>query len=127
MDVAYIRFNEDSPIEEGQNPTAALLSDTDLLDAYSRAVVSATEKVSLSVVNIEVHQRLRDRPATEGYPPQEARGNGSGFIFTPDGFILTNSHVVHQATKIEVTLADGRHLRADMVGDDLDTDLAVIR
>ena len=102
-------------------------SDVNLFDAYSRAVISAAENVSPSVVNIDVHQRLRGRQTTNLRLPQEVRGNGSGFIFTPDGFILTNSHVVHNATKIEVTLTDGRHFQADMVGDDPDTDLAVVR
>ena len=102
-------------------------SDDNLLDAYSRSVVNAAEKVNPSVVNIDVHQRLRGREATNPSLPQEVRGNGSGFIFTPDGFILTNSHVVHNATKIEVILTDGRRFQADMVGDDPDTDLAVVR
>lgn len=102
-------------------------SDDYLLDAYSRAVVSASEKVSPSVVNIDVHHRLRDRWANNPRLPQEVPGSGSGFIFTPDGFILTNSHVVHNATKIWVTLSDGIHVKADLVGDDPDTDLAVVR
>ncbi len=102
-------------------------SDDSLLDVYSRSVISAAEKVSPSVVNIDVHQRLRGRQAANPHFPPELHGSGSGFIFTPDGFILTNSHVVHNATKIEVILTDGRRFQADMVGDDPDTDLAVVR
>lgn len=101
-------------------------SDDDLLDAYSRAVISGAEKVSPSVVYIEVRQQTRGRNNARR-APQEARGGGSGFIFTPDGFILTNSHVVHRANKIEVTVSDGHKYEAELIGDDPDTDLAVIR
>jgi S1-C subfamily serine protease len=102
-------------------------SDEDLLDAYSRTVITAAEKVSPSVVYIEVEQPIRSQRPAAPRIPQERRGSGSGFIFTPDGFILTNSHVIHKATKIEVTLSDGHKHQADLIGDDPDTDLAVIR
>ena len=99
-------------------------SDSSLLDAYSRAVIAAVEKVSPSVVNVEVHQAAG---RTRSGEPRERRGGGSGFVFTPDGLILTNSHVVHDATRIEITLSDGRHVPAHTVGDDPATDLVVIR
>jgi S1-C subfamily serine protease len=102
-------------------------SDDDLLDAYSRAVINAAERVSPSVVNIDVHKTPRGKQTTHFRLPEELRGNGSGFIFTPDGFILTNSHVVHHADKMMVTLPDGRRFEGDRVGEDPDTDLAVVR
>jgi len=102
-------------------------SDEEALDAYSRAVIGAAERVGPSVVNIAVVQRLTGRRAADPRAPREVRGNGSGFLFTPDGFILTNSHVVHDATGIEVVLTDGRRFPGERVGDDPDTDLAVVR
>ena len=102
-------------------------TDDVLLDAYSRAVISAAERVSPSVLNLEVLQPSERGRAADPRFPHQARGHGSGFIFTPDGFILTNSHVVHNASKIEATLTDGRRFQADLVGDDPETDLAVVR
>src|SRR5207253_1352412 len=101
--------------------------DAELLDAYSRAVITAAERVSPSVVYIEVEQAISSRRRSLARVPREARSSGSGFIFTPDGFILTNSHVVHDSRRIEVTVLDGRKYQADLIGDDPDTDLAVIR
>ncbi len=97
-----------------------------LLDAYSQAVISATERANASVVHISVWQDRSD-PKRAVRNSQERMGSGSGFVFTPDGFVLTNSHVVHGASRVRVTLFDGRQFDAQPVGDDPDTDLAVIR
>ena len=88
----------------------AMPNDRDLLDAYSRAVVGAVEKVGPAVVKIDV-----------------AGGSGSGVIFTPDGFILTNSHVVGKAAGINVTMSTGKTVRGELIGRDPHNDLAVLR
>ncbi len=126
--------------EERLSSATAEGADAGLLDSYSRAVTAAVARVSPSVVNVEVQQAVRQTPgrrrSREGSgeragdrsgEPRERRGGGSGFVFTPDGLILTNSHVVHDATRIDVTLADGRRAPAHIIGDDPATDLAVVR
>ena len=114
--------------DESQREPAAVAStpafDDSLVDAYSRAVTGAVGRVSPSVVNIEVHQAAG---RTRSGEPRERSGGGSGFVFTPDGLILTNSHVVHEARRISVTLMDGRRMPATAIGDDPASDLAVVR
>ncbi len=101
------------------------VNESDLLDAYSNAVINAAKRVSPAVVNIDVHMP-EQAGSPRGRGKGSGQGSGSGFVFTPDGFIMTNSHVVHGAARIEVTLQDGQKLSARVVGDDPQTDLAVI-
>jgi S1-C subfamily serine protease len=85
--------------------------DLPLLDAYSNAVIAAVELVAPAVAHLQV----------------ERKGSGSAFAFTPDGLLLTNSHVVHGAKRVRATFADGTSADADVIGDDPDTDIAVVR
>ena len=97
--------------------------DDDLLDAYSRAVTSAVERAAPTVVSIDVH----GKGMPQGRRPLAQTGSGSGFVFATDGLILTNSHVVEGASRVDVSLPDGREFQADIVGQDPDTDIAVVR
>jgi S1-C subfamily serine protease len=94
--------------------------DDGLLDAYSGAVIGALERVAPAVTFIEVVHAAKQTA-------RAARGSGSGFLFTPDGYLLTNSHVVHGSEKITVGLNDESRFSADLVGNDPDSDLAVLR
>src|SRR5271155_699669 len=119
---------EPESARDAASAASSAAGDDSLLDAYSRAVIGAVGRVSPSVVNIEVHQKVHQAGGrSRAGEPRERRGGGSGFVFTPDGLILTNSHVVHDARRIEVTLADGRRMPASAIGDDPASDLAVVR
>src|SRR5712691_322450 len=106
-------------IEHPQDPVPAVpatVSEEEALDAYSRAVVSVVEKVGPAVVAVSVKSRRRFRP----------EGGGSGVLFTPDGYLLTNAHVVRGAREVSVALPDGTTHDAHVVGEDPPTDLAVV-
>jgi S1-C subfamily serine protease len=102
-------------------------TDAEALDAYSRTVTQVVQRVAPAVVQIGVTKEVVARTQFGGIMPHRAEGAGSGVLFTPDGYILTNSHVVDGASRIVVTLADGRDLPGQMVGEDPETDTAVVR
>src|SRR5262249_13539041 len=99
-----------------------MTQDEALLDAYSLAVINGVETVGPTVGKIDTERGTRP-----GRSPQGIQASGSGFVVAPDGLVLTNSHVVDGAARVTVTLSDGRALRGDVIGDDPDTDLAVLR
>ncbi|MEO0473922.1 MAG: trypsin-like peptidase domain-containing protein [Bacteroidota bacterium] len=107
--------------ESSQGAQSSAHPDHHLLDAYSQAVVSATQAASASVTNIRVEVPNARRRGNR------SEGGGSGFLITPDGLLVTNSHVVHQAKKIQVGLPDGQQFQAELVGEDPATDLAVLK
>lgn len=108
-----------------QPPAAPPVDDTEALDAYSRAVVGAVERIGPAVVSVSVARQAPERFRRRGLP--EFHGAGSGVIITPDGYVLTNSHVVRGAERIDLRLQDGRTLVGATVGDDPHSDLAVVR
>lgn len=108
-------------INHDQIPETPAPTDAELLDAYSSAVTRAVETVAPSVVKIDVS---RFAPTRLGHAQA---GGGSGFIISPDGLVLTNSHVIHNAAKIQVILADGRQPDTLLLGDDPESDLALLR
>jgi S1-C subfamily serine protease len=116
---SFVRRVLNEPSNEGTRSENYPGSDGELLDAYSEAVASAAQRVSPSVVNIEV---FRQKGANE-----VPAGTGSGLVFTPDGFVLTNSHVVAHAHRISVTMLDGRRAEGALVGSDPHSDIAVVR
>jgi S1-C subfamily serine protease len=109
-------YNSDMVSPADENESAAF-------DAYSRLVIAAAEKIGPAVVQVEITRRVRGR--SRQY--ENMQGGGSGVIFTPDGFLVTNSHVAAGAQRIVVTLSDGRSFDGHLAGDDPHTDLAVVQ
>jgi len=115
--------NED--LRTAGGPAAATTDEGAALDAYSQTVTRAVDQLGPAVVSLGVARQAPERLRRRGLP--ELRGSGSGVVIAPDGYILTNSHVVHEAHRLEARLPDGRTLRAEIVGDDPASDLALVR
>ena len=120
-------FDHDAPFSEGGAGADAQPNDAALLDAYSGAVIGALERVAPAVTFIEVVHGAKAKAGARRGSGGATRGNGSGFLFTPDGYLLTNSHVVEGSDEISVRLNDDTRFDADLVGNDPDSDLAVLR
>jgi S1-C subfamily serine protease len=103
-------------LTESSPPSATPPSDGVLLDAYSQAVSTTVRQAGPAVMHIQARSEKNGRG-----------GSGSGFLISPDGFVMTNSHVIHGADEVRVLTPDGRESRAEVIGDDPDTDLAVLR
>lgn len=116
--VQVLKISRENTSGEKRRTLQKVNDDSYLMDAYSQAVISSTERVSPAVVNIKVSKKTRNRSAEAG---------GSGFIISPEGFIVTNCHVAENGENIEIELQDGRSYAADLVGLDPYTDLAVLK
>jgi S1-C subfamily serine protease len=123
LDFPQLRPLADGAVELSAAASPAPIPDATLLDAYSHAVSSAVAAVAPAVAHVRV-----ERSARSSRGARSAReGAGSGFLITPDGYLVTNSHVAGGASALEVTLPDGRTVSAEIVGDDPDSDLAVLK
>jgi S1-C subfamily serine protease len=123
METQLLRYETGAPAAPEGRPLEPLPNDGELLDAYSDAVTRVVETVSPAVVHLGVRQEMQGR----GGQRLEGMGSGSGVLITPDGYLITNNHVVERAKRIEVALSDGRVLPGTLVGTDPATDLAVVR
>ena len=121
------RLEHDSVQSEARADATHASDDTYLLDAYSRVVTDVAQRVSPAVVRIDVARTIEGQDRRGRRIARETSGSGSGFVLTPDGLVVTNSHVVSGASSIDVMLNNGVEFRAQLIGDDPDTDLAVIR
>src|SRR5260370_18314105 len=122
-----LRDERDERDERSAGPPGSVaVAEAALLDDYSRTIIGLVTKVVPAVVQVGVTKAVMGR-TSRGVMPRLAEGAGSGVIFAPDGYILTNSHVVDGARSITITLADGTDIAGTVVGEDAETDIAVVR
>lgn len=122
FDLVPVGLEEGSETLKEEAASARPLNESALFDSYSDAVVNAVETVGPSVVKIDVSREVDTRRGRG-----EVSGGGSGFVISPDGLVLTNSHVVHGSKRLQVALSDGRRPDTTLIGDDPESDLAVLR